>query len=87
MGLIRYSYSHISGPHQILDVDLYFHHAPPIQGIQNAEMQKKGSCDVIASVLYTNFSQFFVIELCVCYQPRNRKLTKMELHLSLCLKL
>ena len=28
-----------------------FHHAPPIYGVQNAEMKKK-NCDVIASVLY-----------------------------------
>ena len=32
-----------------LAVDV-FHHAPPIHGIQNAEMQKKVFCDVIASV-------------------------------------
>ena len=38
-------------PHQIWTVDV-FHHAPPIHGIQNAEMQKKVFCDVIASVLY-----------------------------------
>ena len=30
-----------------------FHHAPPIHGIQNAEMQKKVFSDVIASVLYS----------------------------------
>ena len=30
-----------------------FHHAPPIYGVQNAEMKKKKFfCDVIASVLY-----------------------------------
>ena len=31
-----------------------FHHAPPIYGVQNAEMKKKllFFCDVIASVLY-----------------------------------
>ena len=58
VGLIRYSCGHISGPcrtdsHQIWAVDV-FHHAPPIHGIQNAEMQKKFFCDVIASVLYTS---------------------------------
>ena len=40
--------------HQIWAVDV-FHHAPPIHGIQNAEMQKKFFfffCDVIGSVLY-----------------------------------
>ena len=29
-----------------------FHHAPPIHGIQNTEIQKKVFCDVIASVLH-----------------------------------
>ena len=39
--------------HQIWAVDV-FHHAPPIHGIQNAELQKKKKffCDAIASVLY-----------------------------------
>ena len=37
--------------HQIWAVDV-IHHAPPTHGIQNAEMQKKVFCDVIASVLY-----------------------------------
>ena len=39
--------------HQIWAVDV-FHHAPPIHGIQNAEMQKKKKknfCDVITFVL------------------------------------
>ena len=58
MGLIRYSRSHISGfpwtdSHQIWAVNV-FHHAPPIHGIQDAEIQKKKKkiCDVVASVLY-----------------------------------
>ena len=38
--------------HQIWAVDV-FHLAPPIHGIQNAEMQKKFFSDVIASVLYS----------------------------------
>ena len=41
--------------HQIWAVDV-FHHAPPRHGIQNAEMQKKFFCDVIASVLYRSQS-------------------------------
>ena len=35
--------------HPIWAVDV-FHHAPPIHGIQNTEIQKKVFCDVIASV-------------------------------------
>ena len=42
--------------HQIWAVDV-FHHAPPRYGIQNAEMQKKSFCDVIASVLYCVFEE------------------------------
>ena len=37
--------------HPIWAMDV-FHHAPPIHGIQNTEIQKKVFCDVIASVLY-----------------------------------
>ena len=37
--------------HQIWAVGV-FDHAPPKHGIQNAEMQKKVFCDIIASVLY-----------------------------------
>ena len=54
MGL-RYSCGHISGPHEPIPTQfglwIVFHHAPPIYGIQNAEIQKKSFCDVIASVL------------------------------------
>ena len=54
MGLIRYSCGHISGPQtdfqQVWALDV-FHHALPINGIQNAEIRKK-NCDVITSVLY-----------------------------------
>ena len=31
---------------------MFFDHAPPIHGIQTAEMQEKIFCDVITSVLY-----------------------------------
>ena len=37
--------------HPIWAVEV-FHHAPPIHGIQNTEIQKKVCCDVFASVLY-----------------------------------
>ena len=37
--------------HPIWAVDV-FHHASPVHGIQNAEMQKKFFCDIITSVLY-----------------------------------
>ena len=43
--------------HQIWAVDV-FHHAPPIHGIQNAEMQKQiVFCDVMASVLLSVYRQ------------------------------
>ena len=49
----------LTDSHQIWAVDV-FHHAPPIHGIQNDELQKKKKkkkkkkvfCDGIASVLY-----------------------------------
>ena len=40
--------------HPIWAVDV-FHHAPPIHGIQNTEIQNKFFSDVIASVLYRPF--------------------------------
>ena len=43
--------------HQIWAVD-FFHHA---HGIQNAEMQKKVLCNVIASVLYWNSALSFLV--------------------------
>ena len=55
MGLIRYLCGHISAPmtdsHKIWAVD-DFHHSPQIHGIQNAKMQEKFICDIIASVHY-----------------------------------
>ena len=51
-------------PHQIWTVDV-LHHAPPIHGIQNAEMQKKFFFDFITSVLYTVYGEVGTILLCI----------------------
>ena len=67
MGLIRYSCGHIIGPlwtdfGQIWAEDV-FHYAPIMpttHGIQNAEMQRKVFCDVIASVLYINLLTWYI---------------------------
>ena len=56
MVLIRYSCNRILGPHEPIPTKFWlwmFFHAQPIHGIQNAEMQKKVFCDVIASVLHS----------------------------------
>ena len=48
--------------HQIWAVDV-FHHAPPIHGIQNAEMQKKFFCDVIALTVFVEMVNFWHLHL------------------------
>ena len=61
-GAVRYSCGHISSPRDPIPTIFWavdvFHLAPPIHGIQTSEMQQKNSvfCDVIASVLYNDFT-------------------------------